>query len=58
MSPASALIFYRAWPELMRPQVMHMSPDKLVLLRPGTAPTLASKIRYYADPEFRGPFDA
>lgn len=45
--------------ELMTPdEVMRMSVDNLLLLRPGSAPTLARKIRYYADAEFKGLLNA
>jgi hypothetical protein len=34
-----------------------MNADELLMLPLGAAPTLANKIRQYADPEFRGLFD-
>jgi type IV secretion system protein VirD4 len=45
--------------DLMTPdEVMRMSADHLLLLRPGSPPVIARKLRYYADPEFRGLTDA
>ncbi len=35
-------------------EVMRMNEHQLLLLRPGENPTVATKIRYYSDPEFRG----
>lgn len=44
--------------DLMTPdQVMRLPDNLMILFRPGRSPLLASKIRYYADPEFRGLFD-
>jgi type IV secretion system protein VirD4 len=44
---------------LMTPdEVLRMSADRLLLLRPGQAPLAPRKVRYYADPEFRGLYDA
>lgn len=34
-------------------EVMRMDGDSLILLRPGANPTVARKVRYYADAEFR-----
>jgi type IV secretion system protein VirD4 len=43
--------------ELMTPdEVMRMASDRLILLTPGRRPALAKKVRYFADPEFRGLF--
>ena len=40
--------------ELMTPdEVMRLHPSLEILLRPGEAPVVAQKVRYYADPEFR-----
>jgi type IV secretion system protein VirD4 len=45
--------------DLMTPdEVMRLRPDHLLLLQPGSAPVIAQKLRYYADPEFRGMADA
>ncbi len=44
---------------LMTPdEVLRMSADRLLLLRPGRAPLAPWKVRYYADGEFQGLFDA
>jgi type IV secretion system protein VirD4 len=44
--------------DLLTPdEVMRVSDDELLLLRPGTLPLVARKIRYFADPEFAGLFD-
>ena len=43
--------------ELMTPdEVMRLHPSLEILLRPGEAPVVAQKVRYYADPEFQGLF--
>lgn len=43
--------------ELMTPdEVMRLHPSLELLLRPGEAPVVAQKVRYYADPEFQGHF--
>lgn len=45
--------------ELMTPdEVMRLHPALELLLRPGEAPVVAQKVRYYADPEFQGLFTA
>ena len=33
-------------------EVMRFDADKLLLLRPGEAPLVANKVRYFAEPEF------
>jgi type IV secretion system protein VirD4 len=44
--------------DLLTPdEVMRLDRDTLLLLRPGEAPLWARKLRYFADPEFRGMFD-
>lgn len=44
---------------LMTPdEILRMSTDRLLLLRPGRAPLAPWKVRYYADAEFRGLYDA
>lgn len=44
---------------LMTPdEILRMSTDRLLLLRPGRAPLAPWKVRYYADGEFQGLFDA
>ncbi|MAF31966.1 MAG: type IV secretory system conjugative DNA transfer family protein [Pseudomonadota bacterium] len=44
---------------LMTPdEVMRMPNDAQVIFVQGCRPVLAEKIRYYADPEFKGKFDA
>lgn len=44
--------------DLLTPdEVMRVSDDELLLLRPGALPLVARKIRYFADPEFAGLFD-
>ena len=35
-------------------EVLGLHPGLELLLRPGGAPALAWKVRYFADPEFRG----
>ena len=35
-----------------------LPPDQALLLRPGHAPASVRKVRYFADPEFKGMFDA
>lgn len=43
--------------DLLTPdEVMRIDAGSLILLRPGANPTLALKVRYYADPEFKGLF--
>lgn len=43
--------------DLLTPdEVMRIDTGSLILLRPGANPTLARKVRYYADPEFKGLF--
>jgi len=39
-------------------EVRRLPPDGQVLLKAGAPPIFACKLRYYADPEFRGLFDA
>ena len=44
---------------LMTPdEVLRMGDNRMLLLRPGRAPLAPRKVRYYADSEFRGLFDA
>lgn len=44
---------------LMTPdEVLRMGSDRLLLLRPGRAPLAPRKVRYFADREFQGQFDA
>ena len=44
--------------DLLTPdEVMRLPAGAMLLLRQGAAPILAGKVRYYADPEFRGLFD-
>lgn len=43
---------------LMTPdEVLRMGENRMLLLRPGRAPLRPWKVRYFADPEFRGLFD-
>src|SRR3954471_5848911 len=43
--------------DLLTPdEVMRLPSNCMILLRQGSAPILASKVTYYADPEFRGLF--
>lgn len=45
--------------ELMTPdEVMRLHPSLEILLRPGEEPVIAQKVRYFADPEFKGAFTA
>jgi type IV secretion system protein VirD4 len=45
--------------DLMTPdEVMRMGADRMLVLRPGHAPLVGRKVRYYADAEFAGRFDA
>lgn len=45
--------------DLMTPgEVMQMSRDHLLLLRPGELPLVARKVRYFREAEFEGLFDA
>lgn len=45
--------------DLMTPdEVMRVDHDFLLLIRPGDAPLFAGKVRYFADREFQGLFDA
>lgn len=39
-------------------EVRRLPRDRQILLKAGTPPILARKLRYYADPEFRGLFDS
>ena len=44
--------------DLLTPdEVMRLPAGAMLLLRQGAAPILAGKVRYFADPEFRGLFD-
>lgn len=44
---------------LMTPdEVLRMGDNRMLFLRPGRAPLMPWKVRYYADPEFRGLYDA
>ena len=44
--------------DLLTPdEVMRLPAGAMLLLRQGAAPILAGKVRYYADPEFRGLLD-
>ena len=43
--------------DLLTPdEVMRLPSNCMILLRQGSAPILAGKVTYYADPEFRGLF--
>jgi type IV secretion system protein VirD4 len=54
---STALSFVRR--DLATPdEIMSMSRDQLILLRPGFRPIAAEKLRYYEDAEFRGLFDS
>lgn len=45
--------------DLMTPdEIMRLGADTLLLLRPGQAPVMAGKVRYFEDAEFRALFDA
>ena len=39
-------------------EIMKLAPDTLLLMRVGENPLLVMKLRYYADKEFAGMFDA
>ena len=39
-------------------EIMRLPPDTMILLLQGERPAWVKKLRYYADPEFRGEFDA
>lgn len=44
---------------LMDPnEIMKLAPDTLLLMRVGENPLIVKKLRYYADKEFAGMFDA
>jgi type IV secretion system protein VirD4 len=44
--------------DLLTPdEVMRLPDHVMILLRPGRSPLLVSKVRYYAEAEFRGLFD-
>lgn len=44
--------------DLLTPdEVMRVSDEELLLLRPGALPLVARKVRYFSDPEFSGLFD-
>lgn len=44
---------------LMDPnEIMKLAPDTLLLMRVGESPLIVRKLRYYADKEFTGLFDA
>lgn len=47
-----------ARPLLTPDEVLRIGEDRMLLLRPGRAPLAPWKVRYYADPEFRGLYDA
>ncbi|MBP1862183.1 type IV secretory system conjugative DNA transfer family protein [Rhizobium herbae] len=38
-------------------EIMRLPEDKMILLRQGQRPAWVRKLRYYADPEFKGAFD-
>lgn len=38
-------------------EIMRLPEDRMILLRQGQRPAWVQKLRYYADPEFRGAFD-
>lgn len=45
--------------DLMTPdEIMRLDVETLLLLRPGQAPVMACKVRYFQDAEFEGLFDA
>ena len=45
--------------DLLTPdEVMRLPDHVMILLRPGRSPLLVSKLRYYAEAEFAGLFDA
>ena len=39
-------------------EIMKLAPDTLLLMRVGENPLIVKKLRYYADKEFAGLFDA
>lgn len=39
-------------------EIMKLAPDTLLLMRVGESPLIVKKLRYYADREFAGMFDA
>ena len=39
-------------------EIMKLAPDTLLLMRVGANPLIVKKLRYYADNEFAGLFDA
>jgi type IV secretion system protein VirD4 len=44
---------------LMDPnEIMKLAPDTLLLMRIGESPLIVKKLRYFADKEFAGVFDA
>ena len=44
---------------LMDPnEIMKLAPDTLLLMRVGESPLIVKKLRYFADKEFTGLFDA
>ena len=44
---------------LMDPnEIMKLAPDTLLLMRVGESPLIVKKLRYFADKEFAGLFDA
>jgi len=38
-------------------EIMRLAEDRMILLRQGQRPAWVRKLRYYADPEFKGAFD-
>jgi type IV secretion system protein VirD4 len=38
-------------------EIMRQPEDRMILLRQGKRPAWVQKLRYYADPEFKGAFD-
>jgi type IV secretion system protein VirD4 len=44
-------------PLLTSDEVMRLPKDRLLLFAPGRPPTLARKVRYFADPEFEGLYE-
>lgn len=56
-SGASTTLNY-AKRDLMTPdEVMRLPDNLMIVFRPGRSPLLASKVTYYAEPEFQGLFD-
>ncbi len=42
---------------MLSDEVRRMDPGKSILFKAGARPILARKVRYHADPEFRGLFE-